>query len=57
MKMDDNTLILIGMTFGAFCWWFSIQLNERMTAAKENKQKKVDRMAQVERIRQLTNKM
>ncbi len=55
--MENDTLILIGMTFGAFCWWFSIQLNERRMAVKENKQKEVDRMAQAERIRQLTNKM
>jgi len=57
MKMYDNTLILIGLTFGAFCWWFSIQLSERRLAVKKNKQEKLDRMEQAERIRQLTNKL
>jgi hypothetical protein len=55
--MDNNTLILIGLTFGAFCWWFSIQLSERRLAVKKNKQKELDRMVRAERIRQLTNKL
>lgn len=55
--MDADTLILLILTFGAFCWWFSIRLHEDRQVIKELNREKEESLKRAERVKQLTNRM
>jgi hypothetical protein len=54
--MDNDTFILLTLTFSAFCWWFKIQLDENKDFVEDCAKKEKEREKQAERVRQLTNK-
>lgn len=54
--MDTDTIVLIILTFTAFCWFLSIRINEDRQYAKDCAKKEQDALARAERVKTLHNR-
>jgi hypothetical protein len=51
--MDNDTLILMIMTFLAFCWYLKLRIDENSRMVRKIARKKEERLARIERVKQL----
>ncbi|WP_169309172.1 hypothetical protein [Desulforhopalus sp. IMCC35007] len=54
--MDIDTMILMGLTLTAFCWWVGLRVHEDRKFAKELVEQEKDKIKRKERVKRLTNR-
>jgi hypothetical protein len=54
--MDTDTMILMGLTLTAFCWWVGLRVQEDRKFAKELVKQQKDKIKRAERVKLLTNR-
>ena len=54
--MDIDTLIILSLTFCAFCWWFGLRIAEDRKIVRECNQQEKERLERQERVKSLYNR-
>ena len=51
--MDNDTLILMIMTFLAFCWYLKLRIDDNSRMVRKLARVEEERLARIERVKQL----